>query len=287
MNPILLELIDHLSLERLEENLFRGPSKDIGTTRVYGGQVLGQALKAAQYTVEERAVHSLHAYFLREGDHNSPIIYNVERSRDGKSFSSRRVTAIQHGRPIFILSASFQKPETGLVYQDPMPDVADPEQLESIKNYASRFSGLVPEKLKWALTLAAPFDLRPTEPITFVYPEKQQPRRHTWIRATDKLTDEPELHRAILAYISDFTLLDTNLLPHGIHMTNANLQIASLDHAMWFHRDFRMDEWLLYSCEGISASGARGLARGRFYTRDGQLIASTMQEGLIRLRDSG
>lgn len=285
MNPILSELIEHLSLERLEDNLFRGPSRDIGTNRVYGGQVLGQAIKAAQYTVAGRAVHSLNAYFLREGDHNNPIIYNVELTRDGKSFSSRRVTAIQHGRPIFILSCSFQRPESGLEYQEQMPDVPAPEQLEDIQSYSSRFTGEVPDKLKWALTLAAPFDIRPVEPITLIYPEKSNPCRHIWIRTSDKLPDEPELHHAIIAYISDFGLLDTNLLPHGMHITNTNLQIASLDHAMWFHRDLRMDEWVLYTCEGISASEARGLARGRFYTREGNLVASTMQEGLIRLRE--
>ncbi|MFQ5659963.1 MAG: acyl-CoA thioesterase II [Gammaproteobacteria bacterium] len=285
MNPVLEELITLLTLERLEENLFRGNSLDIGTNRVYGGQVLGQAIKAAQYTVGERHVHSLHAYFLRKGDHNTPIIYEVDRSRDGKSFSARRVVAIQHGRPIFTLAASFQVTESGLEYQERIPEMAAPEELENISTHIGKLIERAPDKFKLSSTLSAPFELKPVEPLDLEHPHKREPDRHMWLRASDTLPDDPDLHRSMLAYISDFSLLDTNLLPHGIHILDNIIQIASIDHAMWFHRDFRLDEWLLYACEGVSASGARGLARGRFFSRDGVLVASTMQEGLIRIRD--
>lgn len=285
MNPILAELIQLLSLERLEDNLFRGNSHDIGTNRVYGGQVLGQAIKAAQYTVGDRHVHSLHAYFLRIGDHNAPIVYEVERNRDGKSFSSRRVVAIQHDQPIFTLSASFQVAESGFEYQQQMPEMPMPEQLENINTYIGKLVERAPDNFQHSTSPLTSFELNPVEPIELENPSKKQPLRNIWMRTTDKIPDDPALHHSLLAYISDFSLLSTNLLPHGIHAFEPALQIASLDHAMWFHRDFRMDEWLLYTCEGISSSESRGLARGRFFNRDGILVASTMQEGLIRLKE--
>ena len=284
MNQILNELIALLSLERLEDNLFRGVSHDIGTNRVYGGQVLGQALKAAQTTVEDRQIHSLHAYFLRIGDHTAPIIYDVDRSRDGKSFSARRVVAIQHGKPIFTMSSSFQSAETGMDYQEKMPATAPPEDLKSINDYLGDLIERAPDKFKLTTSLYAPFEMKPVEPVDLTNPVKREPVRHLWLRAADRLPDEPVIHLVLMAYISDFSLLDTNLLPHGLHILDPNLQIASIDHAMWFHRDFRIDEWLLYACEGVSTSGARGVARGRFFTRDGVLVASTMQEGLLRFR---
>lgn len=284
MNQVLNELIELLSLERLEDNLFRGISHDIGTNRVYGGQVLGQALKAAQTTVEYRQIHSLHAYFLRIGDHTAPIIYDVDRSRDGRSFSARRVVAIQHGKPIFTMSASFQVAETGMDYQEKMPATAPPEKLKSINDYLGDLIERAPDKFKLTTSLYAPFEMKPVEPVDLLNPSKRDPVRHLWLRAADRLPDDPVIHLVLLAYISDFSLLDTNLLPHGLHILDANLQIASIDHAMWFHRNFRMDEWLLYNCEGVSTSGARGMARGRFFTRDGVLVASTMQEGLLRFR---
>ena len=284
MNQILNELIALLSLERLEDNLFRGVSHDIGTNRVYGGQVLGQALKAAQTTVEDRQIHSLHAYFLRIGDHTAPIIYDVDRSRDGKSFSARRVVAIQHGKPIFTMSSSFQSAETGMDYQEKMPATAPPEDLKSINDYLGDLIECAPDKFKLTTSLYAPFEMKPVEPVDLTNPVKREPVRHLWLRAADRLPDEPVIHLVLMAYISDFSLLDTNLLPHGLHILDPNLQIASIDHAMWFHRDFRIDEWLLYACEGVSTSGARGVARGRFFTRDGVLVASTMQEGLLRFR---
>lgn len=284
MNQILNELIELLSLERLEDNLFRGISHDIGTNRVYGGQVLGQALKAAQTTVEDRHIHSLHAYFLRVGDHRAPIIYDVDRSRDGKSFSARRVVAVQHGKPIFTMSASFQTAETGVDYQEKMPATEPPENLKSINDYLGEFIERAPDKFKLTTSLYAPFEMKPVEPVDLVNPVKREPVRHLWLRATDRLPDDPVIHHVLMAYISDFSLLDTNLLPHGLQILDTNLQIASIDHAIWFHRTFRMDEWLLYVCEGVSTSGARGVARGRFFTQDGILVASTMQEGLLRFR---
>jgi len=285
MKAILNELVAHLALERLEENLFRGPSRDIGTSRVYGGQVLGQAIKAAQYTVDEqRSIHSLHAYFLREGDHDSPIIYEVDRSRDGNSFSARRVVAIQHGRPIFTLAASFQLTEPGLEFGLGMPDVPGPGEVMSVSEYESKYLDTLPEKFQRLIRLSAPFDLKPVGLEASLRSEKFTPCRHFWVKTIDVLPDEPQLHRSILAYVSDYGLLTTSLIPHGLRFPDANLILASIDHGMWFHRPFRMDEWLLYSCEAISTSNARGLAKGHFYQRDGSLVATTIQEGLVRQR---
>ena len=284
MSNILEELISLLVLERLEENLFRGPSKDIGTNRVYGGQVLGQAIKAAQYTVENRDIHSLHAYFLREGDHNAPIIYEVDRSRDGGSFSARRVVAIQHGRPIFTLAASFQVEEKSHDYQPEMPDVQAPESLPSVEIHESMRLDELPEKLRRLLNLSAPFNIRPVEGLSEEHPASSSKTRF-WVKTIDTLPNEPDLHRSILAYVSDYGLLTTTLVPHGFDPFDKNLQIASIDHAMWFHREFRMDEWLLYCCEAISTSNSRGLAKGSFYNDSGSLVASTMQEGLVRIKN--
>ena len=283
MNPILEELVAHLALERLEENLFRGPSKDIGTNRVYGGQVLGQAIKAAQYTVEEdRNIHSLHAYFLREGDHDSPIIYEVDRSRDGRSFSARRVVAIQHGRPIFTLSASFQFAEEGLEFGIEAPDVPGPEDVPSVRDYETKYLDKLPEKFQRLLRLSAPFDFKPLGLEETIRSGSIAACRHFWLKTIDHLPEEPQLHRSILAYVSDYGLLTTSLVPHGLRFPDTNLSLASIDHAMWFHRSFKMDEWLLYSCEAISTSNARGLARGHFFTQSGSLVATTTQEGLVR-----
>ncbi len=288
MTAILQELVSLLELEKLEDNLFRGPSRDIGTNRVFGGQVLGQAIKAAQYTVEEnRNIHSLHAYFLREGDHDFPIIYEVDRSRDGKSFSARRVVAVQHGRPIFTLSASFQLDEDGLEYGIKMPDVPAPDEITSVREYETRHMGTLPEKFQRLLTLSAPFDLKPVDFDRPLDTDTASPCRHFWIKTVDELPGERQLHRSILAYVSDYGLLTTSLVPHGLHFLDTNLIMASIDHAMWFHRPFRMDQWLLYSCEAISTGNSRGLARGYFFQQDGTLIASTSQEGLIRRLTAG
>ncbi|MFT5134181.1 MAG: acyl-CoA thioesterase-2 [Gammaproteobacteria bacterium] len=285
MSPKLQELVSLLKLERLENNLFRGPSRDIGTNRVYGGQVLGQAIKAAQYTVDEnRNIHSLHAYFLREGDHDSPIIYEVDRSRDGNSFSARRVVAIQHGRPIFTLSASFQVDEEGLEFGIDIPDVPGPDELLSVTEYDSQHLEKLPEKFQRLMKLSAPFEIKPVGLEEGFNSGDFSPCRHFWLKTIDELPQEPQLHRSILAYVSDYGLLTTTLIPHGLRTPDTNLIMASIDHAMWFHRPFRMDEWMLYSCEAISTSNARGLAKGHFFRQDGKLLASTSQEGLVRQR---
>ncbi len=283
MHPVLTDLLQLLELERIEENIFRGESRDIGSTRVFGGQVLGQALTAASYTVEDREVHSLHAYFLRAGDVNAPIVYEVDRARDGTSFSNRRVVAIQHGRPIFNMAASFQIPEQGLEHQAAIPDVTPPEALTDLRELPEALLTGLSGPMRRFLTHERPFEMRPVDPVLLLTPEPTAPRREVWIRTRDRVADAPELHRNLLAYISDYQLLGTSILPHGVRFGDPRMQIASLDHALWFHRPFRVDDWLLYSMDSPSASGARGLALGRFYARDGALVASTAQEGLIRL----
>jgi len=281
MKGSLQDLITLLRLERLEKNLFRGQSRDIGSPRVFGGQVLGQALSAAQQTVEDRRAHSLHAYFLRPGDVNAPIVYDVDRSRDGRSFTSRRVVAIQHGQQIFHLAASFQSPEEGFEHQDEIANVPDPENLPDASKYHP--SGEVPEKLSRYVSRQRPFEFRPVQTPAFLTEEKLPPRQQIWFRTVGEVPDEPDLHQTLLSYVSDYGLVGTATMPHGISFPKGNVQVASLDHAMWFHRDARIDDWLLYDCDSPSASGARGLARGQIYSRDGRLIASTAQEGLIRV----
>jgi acyl-CoA thioesterase-2 len=267
------------------DNIFRGESRDLGGDRVFGGQVLGQALSAASYTAGAREAHSLHAYFLLPGDVNAPIVYEVDIARDGKSFSTRRVVAIQHGRPIFNMAASFQSPEQGLEHAAPMPDVPGPEGLADVREVAPEILMKVPDKMRRFLTRERAFELRPVEPVHLISPPRQEPRRHVWIKTADKLPDAPDLHRNLLAYVSDYHLVATATLPHGVHFAEGNVQLATLDHAMWFHRPFRVDEWLLYSMESPSASGGRGFALGRIFTRDGQLVASTAQEGVVRVWD--
>ncbi len=283
MNPLLADLVSLLELEQLEDRIFRGQSRDIGSPRVYGGQVLGQALTAAYHTIEGRLAHSLHAYFLRPGDVKAPIVYDVDIARDGTSFSNRRVVAIQHGRPIFNLAASFQIPESGLEHQATIPVVPRPEELHDMSEMPEELLEKVPEKMRRYLTRKRPFELRPVEPINVLSLEPSDPVRHIWLRSVDRLPDNPELHQNLLAYISDFQLLGTVTLPHRIPIAEGRAQIASLDHAMWFHRPFRADEWLLYSLESPSAASARGLALGHFYDTDGRLVASTAQEGLVRI----
>jgi len=286
MHPVLKDLIALLKLERIEDNIFRGDSRDIGSPQVFGGQVVGQALSAAQHTVEGRVAHSLHAYFLRRGDVNAPIIYDVDRARDGGSFSNRRVVAIQHGRPILNLAASFQTPEQGLEHQGDMPEAPPPEGLKDLTEVAADVLENVPMKLRRFMTDKRPFEFRPVDPVSLDAREKLPPRKHVWIRAVDDLPDDRALHQNLLAYVSDFELLATSTLPHGLSMTRGGVIMASLDHALWFHRDFRIDEWLLYSMDSPNASGARGFARGQLFTRDGRLAASTSQEGLVRVIDS-
>ncbi|UXI69909.1 acyl-CoA thioesterase II [Tahibacter amnicola] len=287
MTSVVHELIDLLALERLEDNLFRGQSRDIGTKYVFGGQVLGQALSAAQKTVDApRQAHSLHAYFLRAGDIDAPIVYSVERTRDGNSFSVRRVVAIQHGQPIFTCSVSFQVDEGGVEHQLSMPEVPKPEDLEPPASIAPEELAKIPVKLQRWLGMKGPFEFRPVYPRNEVKPPKRPPYQQVWFRLADKAPDSPELHRAMLAYASDFHLVGTATFPHGISYFQPNVQMASLDHALWFHRPFRADQWLLYACDSPTAQNARGLARGLIYSQDGQLVASTAQEGLIRLTGS-
>lgn len=274
----LQDLIGLLRLERLEQNLFRGQSRDIGSRQVFGGQVLGQALSAAGQTVEERTAHSLHAYFLRRGDINAPIIYEVDRQRDGGSFSNRRVVAIQHGRPIFNMAGSFQKVETGLDHQVDMPEVPEPETLPDLVRQARKDGSRLPDKIRRLRDAQRPFDFRQV-------PDVEGPRRLFWLKTVAAIPDDPYLHRAMLAYVSDYGLLPTALIPHGVDTFSERLIIASLDHAMWFHRAFRMDDWLLYAIDSPSAAAARGLAHGHIFRRDGTLVATVAQEGLIRLTD--
>jgi acyl-CoA thioesterase II len=250
--------------------------------RVFGGQVAGQALVAAGRTVEGRTVHSLHAYFLRPGDPKVPIIYQVDRIRDGHSFTTRRVVAIQHGEAIFILSASFQKPEDGPVHGMPMPEVPDPETLPTTEERMAKLKDRVhPEVWKW-ITRERPIDARTVTDHNPFMPTPREPRQLVWIRADGTLPDTPLLHQTIVAYASDLMLLDTATLPHAIAWNDPSYVMASLDHAMWFHRSFRADEWLLYAQESPAAQGARGFTMGHFFTRDGTIVASVAQEGLIR-----
>lgn len=281
------ELIELLSLERLEDNLFRGQSRDIGTKYVFGGQVLGQALSAAQATMTEpRAAHSLHAYFLRAGDIEHPIVYDVDRTRDGGSFSVRRVSAIQHGKVIFFCAASFQEAEAGAEHQLSMPEVPRPEDIEPAPAIPPERLALLPTKVQRWLDRQGPFEFRHVYPRDELNPPKRPPYQQVWFRLSQPVGDAPELHRALLAYASDFHLLGTATFPHGISYYQPNVAMASLDHALWFHRPFRADEWLLYSLDSPSAQGARGMARGLVFDRAGRLVASTAQEGLIRVAPS-
>lgn len=285
MRPVLRELLDLLELERIEKNLFRGPSQDLGWGRVFGGQVIGQALSAADQTVEDdRKVHSCHAYFLRPGDAAAPIVYTVDPIRDGRSFTTRRVVAIQHGRPIFHLSASFQIEEGGLDHQDEMPDVPPPEELESQREQAMRVADRLPPAIAAIATAERPIESRVVAPYNLLRPKVRPPHRQVWIKAIDALPDDDAVHRYLLGYASDFHFLGTSMQPHGVSWLVPGFQVASIDHAMWFHRSFRMDDWLLYDMESPSASGARGLVRGRFFDRQGHLVASAVQEGLVRDR---
>ncbi len=285
MSNVLDELVELLALEKLEHNLFRGQSQDLGWGLVFGGQVLGQALSAATQTVpSDRFVHSLHGYFLRPGIANKAIVYDVDRIRDGKSFATRRVVAIQDGRPIFNLSASFQREESSFEHQSTMPECEGPEGLKNqVEHWADRIDG-VPKHFQSLVLAERPIELRPLDPVDPLKPEARPPEHKIWVRANGALPNDVALQRYLLAYCSDFEFMISALRPHRATWLDPKMQVASIDHAMWFHRPFRMDEWLLHSIDSPSASGARGLVRGSFYSRDGQLVASTAQEGLIRKR---
>lgn len=277
-------LLDILDLEPLEHNLFRGRSPQVGWQRVFGGQVIGQALVAACRTVEDRKPHSLHAYFLLPGDPRVPIIYEVDRIRDGRSFATRRVVAIQHGEAIFSMSASFHSEEPGLDHQMPMPDVPMPEDLPDDAEVRATILPRMPAPVRAYFERERPIELRPVEFSRYATRTPMEPRFQAWIRATRRLPDDPVLHQCVLAYASDMTLLDASLIPHGRSVFERGIQAASLDHALWFHRPFRADEWLLYAQDSPSTSGARGFARGLIYDQKGRLVASVAQEGLIRPR---
>ena len=283
--PVAIEsLLRILDLEPLEHNLFRGRSPEDGWQRVFGGQVIGQALVAASRTVPtERKAHSLHAYFLRAGDPSIPIVYEVDRIRDGKSFVTRRVVAIQHGHAIFSMSASFQVEETGLDHQMPPPDVPPPESLMSEEALKRQFMESAGESMRRYWARERPIEIRPVSLHHYVGREKLDPVQHVWFRATGPLPDDSAIHKCVLAYASDMMLLDTSLYAHGRSLFDRDLQVASLDHALWFHRPFRADEWLLYTMDSPTASGSRGFNRGAIFTREGLHVASVAQEGLIRV----
>ena len=284
MTSAVQDLLAILDLEVLEQNLFRGRSPQVGWQRVFGGQVIGLALVAASRTVEGRSPHSLHGYFLLPGDPKVPIIYDVERIRDGRSFTTRRVKAIQHGQPIFTLSASFHIDEPGLSHQMAMPDVPKPDQLPSESDIRERVMPLMPDPVRAYFERERPIELRPVEFKRYMTRDGLDPYFNVWIRATGTLPEDPAIHQAVLAYASDMTLLDSTLVAHGRTVFEREIQAASLDHALWFHRPFRADEWLLYAQDSPFAGGARGFARGSIFTSDGVLVASVAQEGLIRHR---
>jgi acyl-CoA thioesterase-2 len=285
MNGPIKEVLDLLDLEAIEVNIFRGSSPKDRWQRVFGGQVLGQALMAATRTVEGRVCHSLHAYFIRPGDPKVPILYQVDRARDGKSFTTRRVVAIQHGEQIFNMGASFQVPERGLAHQFDMPKAVGPESVESEEQRRVRLKDQLPEAMREHVTRPNPIDVRVIDDDdNLLHPAKRPPFQNAWIRAKGSMPDDLALHQCVLAYASDMTLLDTCLMPHGVSWFSGELQSASLDHAMWFHEPFRADEWLLYVQDSPNAAGGRGFNRGSLFTREGKLVASVAQEGLIRVR---
>lgn len=285
MNPLLADVLQVLRLERLESDRFRGESRDPGHHRVFGGQVLGQALAAAVATVENRDVHSLHAYFLRAGDPDHPIDYEVDRSRDGTSFASRRVVAIQHGEQIFHLSASFQAKEESIDRQATMPDVPDPESLPDMATAIAELQARAPDQPQpFFHQRGRPFEFRPVALPDSSAPLPLEPTMKMWFRAVDRLPEDELLHRCLLAYASDYHLLGVAGLDSRLTVERKDLQMASIDHAMWFHRPARVDDWLLHVMDSPSASSSRGFARGSIFSRDGRLVASTAQEGLVRRR---
>ncbi len=282
MSDALDSLVEILDLEPIEVNIFRGVSPDEDRQRVFGGQVAAQALMAAGRTVEVGRPHSLHAYFLRPGDPTVPILYEVDRIRDGRSFTTRRVVAIQHGRAIFNMSASFHVDEAGLSHQFPMPDVPPPDELESLLTRLEPYREVMGD---W-FSRPHPIEQRHIGELPFMHKEGNEPVQRLWIKADGTLRDDPVLHAAIAAYASDMSLFDTMLAPHNVRWDNPDFMGASLDHCMWFHRPFKADEWLLYDMDSPTAYGARGLARGFMFTGDGELVVSMAQEGLMRLAET-
>jgi acyl-CoA thioesterase II len=288
MSQVLQDLLALLELEPIEENLFRGRSQDLGFRQLFGGQVLGQSLSAASKTVETgRHVHSMHGYFLRPGDVSLPVVYTVDRVRDGGSFSTRRVVAIQKGQPIFTMMASFQGEEAGASHQAAMPQVPGPDELPTDIELLRRQAHRIPERVREKFLGDKPIEMRPVKYVDPFAPQPAEPTKCVWFRAAGPLPDDPQVHKYLLAYASDFNLITTAMLPHGSSVMQPGLQIASLDHALWFHGDLRVNDWLLYAMESPWAGNSRGLALGKIFTRDGRLVASVSQEGLIRQRPAG
>jgi acyl-CoA thioesterase-2 len=286
MSQVLDNLVALLSLEAIEENLYRGNSQDLGFRQLFGGQVLGQCVSAASRTVEEsRHVHSMHGYFLRPGDVSLPVVYQVDRVRDGGSFSTRRVTAIQKGKPIFTCSASFQFDEQSSSHQLPMPDVPGPENFKSETELARLIAPMIPERMRERAISAKPIEIRPVTLINPFDPKPCEPVKYVWFRADGDLPDDPQLHKYLLAYASDFNLLTTSMQPHGVSVFQKFMQVASLDHSLWFHSNLRMDDWLLYAMDSPWSGNSRGFSRGSIFNRAGELVASVAQEGLTRLRE--
>ena len=285
MSVVLDELLALLKLETIEQGIYRGQSQDLGFRALFGGQVMGQALSAAQETVGvDRFVHSLHSYFLRAGDASKPVVYEVENIRNGASFSTRRVQAIQNGKAIFYMTASFQQFEEGFNHQDNMPIVPGPDGIPTYNDYISKHQDALPKGVSKKLLAEKPIEIRPIQQYNWLKPEKTDSNYHIWLKTNGCLPDDLRNHSCMLAYASDFHFLPASLLPHGVSHLLPNFQIATVDHAMWFHRPFRFDDWLLYSIDSPSASNGRGLVRGQIYSRQGELVASTMQEGVIRQR---
>lgn len=279
-------LVDLLTVEEIDTDLYRGARQPGGQGRVFGGQVIAQALQAAQLSTEApKVAHSLHAYFMRPGDENFPIIYRVVRDFEGRSFATRRVVAMQRGKPILNMAASFQSPEEGLTHQDAMPDVPGPDELASERELRRAMADQIPEKYHRVLLRPRPIEIRPVRPRSWIAPEPGEPVQHVWFRLCAPIGADAAMHRAVLAYASDMGLLGTGLLPHGLGWMNPRMQMASLDHSLWLHEPFRADEWLLYSMRSPWAGHSRGFNRGSVFTRDGRLVASAAQEGLMRLRD--
>jgi acyl-CoA thioesterase II len=277
-------LIDTLALERIEVNLFRGHAPKSDGPRIFGGLVIAQALLAAYGTVEKSLCHSIHCYFLRPGDPSVPILYEVDRARDGRSFTSRRVTAIQHGEQIFNLAGSFQHPEAGLEHQDPMPDEPSPEQLSDETQLRARLTANLPPLMRQMAERPRPIDMRPVDPENFMAAAPAPPFQNVWMRAAEPIGDDSVFNQAVLAYASDMSFLSTSMRPHGMSWQTRGLQTASIDHAIWFHRPSQFNDWHLYAQKSPSASGSRGFNLGEIYSQDGRLIASTAQEGLMRYR---
>ena len=285
MSDVIKELLAILDLERIETDIFRGHSPQVGWQRVFGGLVVSQALVAAERTIDGKVPHSLHAYFILAGDPSVPIVYEVDRIRDGRSFSTRRVVAIQHGKAIFSLSASFQVEEKGLEHNFEMPPAPDPDSLPSVSALIAQYGHLMPESIRSYFSRERPIELRPVNLNRYMSAATSMPpTQQIWVRAAAPLPDVAAIHRAVLAYLSDMTLLDTALIPHGKSVFSQSIVAASLDHALWFHRPFRADEWLLYVQDSPNSGGGRGLTRGLLYARTGALVASVAQEGLMRVR---